>query len=389
MSLKYVCHYGEIGLKGRNRKHFIQALLNNIRHALKRELGLKSVQLASVSKRILLTIDHDVPRDDVNRVLDRIFGIAYYSPIETCKPELPLMKEIALRLFRDKQFETFAVRTKRPDKNFPLISEEINRQVGQAILERYGRTVKLKNPDIVCHIEVLRDEVYLYNERREGPGGLPVGVNGEVLVLMSGGIDSPVASWFAMKRGARCHFIHFHSYPFTKKTSQEKVLDLIRTLDHFQYSSRFFSVPFAGTQKEIVLKCPEKLRVILYRRFMMRIAENVAERLGINALVTGESLGQVASQTLENMRAVEEVTALPVLRPLVGMDKVEIIALARRIGTYRTSVQPHDDACTRFMPQNPVIHARVKDVLRAEKELDIRHLVKRDLEAMEEIFIKE
>ncbi len=385
MSLKYVCHYGEIGLKGRNRNLFVRILKNNIRRSLRKFLGIRHVTLYSRNSRILLEIEDEADRYSVNMVLERIFGIAHFSPIDISKPDMEEMKETAVRQLKDKEFKTFAVKTRRSNKRFPLISEEVNKEVGQAILDIYQKKVNLKHPEMVSNIEILDKEVFIYNERREGPGGLPVGVNGNVLVLLSAGLDSPVAAYFIMKRGARCHFVHFHSHPFTDRRSQEKVRDLIQQLHNFQFGGRLFSVPFAETQKEIVFKCPEPYRIVLYRRFMMRIAEKLADHLNIPALVTGESLGQVASQTLENLRGVEQVTQLPILRPLIGMDKNEIISVARKIGTYDISKLAHDDVCTRFMPENPVIRSRLGDIKRAESELDIDEFVTKGMTEMVEV----
>jgi thiamine biosynthesis protein ThiI len=387
MSLLYVCHYSEIGLKGRNQHFFIRALMNNIRRSLRHNLSINQITLRLNNKRVFLRIEDNVSSKEVNAVLNRIFGLAYFSKIIITDWNMENVLKEAVKLHASKSFDTFAIRTRRANKTFPYLSEEVNRKVGKAVQDAYNKKVKLKNPDIICFIEILDNEIYLYNERSEGPGGLPVGINGNVLVLISGGIDSPVASYFAMKRGARCHFIHFHSFPFTTKNSQDKVQDLITVLSKYQFRGRTFFIPFADAQQKIVLNSPEKYRIILFRRFMMRIAEKLAKKLNISALVTGESLGQVSSQTLENIRAIEEVTSLPILRPLIGLDKNEIIKIARKIGTYTISKLPHDDACTRFMPENPVIHSNLSDIRMAEKNLDIESIVQEQFESIEKIDI--
>lgn len=379
----FICHYSEIGLKGKNRNYFVKVLRSNLRKVLKRALPEAVFRIEHVERRFIVHFEEAVEIETVYRNLSDVFGLANFTAVQQCAPEIEALEETTLALLAEKQYHSFVVRSRRVHKILPYNSVEINRRVGAAVVERYEKKVSLKEADLTCNIEVFKDKAFVSVDKRKGPGGMPVRTSGRVLVLMSGGFDSPVAAGFAMKRGAQCEYIHFHTYPFTNKLSQEKVKDLVRQLNRFQFKSKLYMVPFTETQKEIVAVVPDKFRIIFYRRFMMRLAERLAQKRGIHALVTGESLGQVASQTLENMAAVEQVVTMPVLRPLIGMDKNEIMDIARRIGTYDISVLPHDDACTRFMPHNPVIRARLDEVVEIEKALDVDALVERDLQEME------
>ncbi len=383
----YICHYSEIGLKKGNRGYFERLLKKNIRTALQRLQSDAAVHLQTINKRILLKMESGLSQEQIAEALASVFGLANYAPALELPRNIEAVAEAALGLLAKRQYASFAVRSKRSDKTFSMTSQEINEQVGAAIVGKYAKKVDLSHPELTVHIEVLRDHIYVYAGKIQGPGGLPVGSAGNVLTLLSGGFDSPVAAYMALKRGVHSDFIHFHSFPFTQKTSQEKVQNLAKVLNRFQFSARLYNVPFAETQKEIVLNCPEKLRVILYRRFMMRIAERLAQHNGYKAVITGEAIGQVASQTLENLAAVQDAIDLTVLRPLIAFDKNEIIAIARNIDTYEISALPHDDACTRFMPKHPEIHARIDEVRRAEEKLDIAVLVERDLKETEVIKI--
>ncbi len=387
MSLTVLCHYSEIGLKKRNRAYFERIFENNIRQSLRSVLPDQEFKVIRDHKRYLLQFKNDVDFETVQVGLDRVFGLAYYAPVAVCSPTIEELEATALKLMEKRSEETFAVRCRRVDKSFPLKSNEVNVRLGAAIVEKLGKKVNLTEPQVTCSIEITKDKALVSVSRIKGPGGLPVGASGKVLVLLSGGFDSPVAAFLALKRGARCTYIHFHSYPYTNKFSQEKVLDLARILNRYQFHSKLLMVPFAQTQEEIVFNSPDRFRVILYRRFMMRIAERIAKKEGLKAVVTGESLGQVASQTLENLAAIEQVITMPVLRPLIGMDKNEIIALSRKIGTYDISVKPHDDACTRFMPRQPETRARLEDVLKAEAELDVERLVEEAINRIETVEI--
>src|SRR3989338_9749285 len=286
--------------------------------------------------------------------------------------------------------KTFRITAQRSNKNYPLISQEINEKIGKYILTKLRHRmskskvcVKLTDPDINCHIEIIEKCAFIYLEKIPGPGGMPVGTGGKALALLSGGIDSPAAAYYLLKRGVRVDFIHFHSMPYTSPASVEKVKKLAGILNKYQSNSKIFLIPFADIQKEIMMKVPEKLRVIFYRRLMMKIAEEIAKKENYLALITGESVGQVASQTLENMKAIEDAVKIPVLRPLCGFDKEEIINKARDIGTYAISILPHDDCCTRFVPKHPEIRAKLNEVKQAEKNMEVKKLIKKSLDKME------
>ncbi len=383
MNRVYICHYSEIGLKGKNRSYFVKILRRNMKMALRRVLPGKPFEMEHRDKRFIITFNEAVEQDRVASALSQVFGLANISPVTVTEPTLDAMEAAAVELYKGHSFETFAIRTKRAYKGFPFTSPDVNQRLGGAVADAYHKRADLKNPELPCYVEVLKDKAFVTVGKTRGAGGLPVGSSGRVMVLMSGGFDSPVAAYFAMKRGAQCEFIHFHSYPFTQKTSQEKVEQLVKVLTKYQFRARLYMVPFAETQKEIVLTVPEKFRVIFYRRFMMRVAEALAVKQDLKAIYTGESLGQVASQTLENMAAVQQAITMPVLRPLIGLDKNEIIDLARNIGTHDISALPHDDACTRFMPEFPVIRAKMDQVLEAEQALNVEELVARDLAHIE------
>jgi thiamine biosynthesis protein ThiI len=272
------------------------------------------------------------------------------------------------------------VTARRAYKAFPLTSQQLNEALGSFVLKRFPVRVDLKHPDLTLYLEILPTEAFLYLERVPGPGGLPVGVAGRVMALVSGGIDSPVAAYRMMRRGCLVSFVHFHGAPFLDRRTQEKVREIVKLLTRFQYGSHLILIPFGEVQQEVVVNAPAPYRVLLYRRLMGRIAEHLAGLEGATALVTGESLGQVASQTLENLTVIEEAVKMPVLRPLVGMDKEEISAEAREIGTYEISIQPDQDCCTLFVPRHPATRATMEEIRRAELTLDIDRLVKTSIE---------
>jgi len=385
-------HCGEITLKGKNRNFFEARLMQNIKKQLE---AFAPGCLESVSKTsggILVKLNKKEVKNsvEIRNALLHTFGIANFFFAKKIKLDLETLKKSAFELSTEKDFATFCIRTQRSDKNYKLNSPQINEQVGEYIFEKLERKkkVSLKNPDLEIFISILHGSALISSEKIQGPGGLPVGTGGHAMVLMSGGFDSPIAAWQLLKRGVSVHFAHFHSMPYTSKASLEKVESLIKVLQKFGANGNLYSIPFADAQKEIMLKAPAPLRVILYRRFMMRIAESLAKKEKCLALVTGDSLGQVASQTLENILAVNEAATLPVFRPLIGTDKEEIMQIARKIGTYDISKLPHDDCCTRLMPKNPETRAKLKDVLEAEKNLDIEKIIQETLGKTEKIIVK-
>lgn len=369
-----ICHYNEIGLKGKNRKFFEEKLIENIKKVLPKNSFLF---VKRISGRIIIELSEfgQKQEEEIKKGLKNIFGLSHFSPAVLCEQNIETIKKKAFELLKDKKFKSFRITAQRSKKEFALTSGQINEKVGEFIIEKLNKKVKLENPDATCFIEIVEKYAFLYAEKIKGPGGLPIGSGGKAIALISGGIDSPVASFYIMKRGVRIIFLHFHSEPYTEKASIEKVRRMIGVLNKFQFGSKLYSVPFSAIQKEILLKTPAKLRVILYRRFMFRIARKIAEKEKAKAIITGESVGQVASQTLENIRVIEESMDLPVLRPLIGFDKEEIIKKAREIGTFEISILPHQDCCSLFVPKHPETKAKLRDVLKAEEKLETEKII--------------
>jgi thiamine biosynthesis protein ThiI len=358
---------------------FEERLAKNIKRALKNN-GVLFDYIKRISGRILVSLPIQADQNKVKQALSYVFGVAYFTFAKSCKLELADIGELALDMLKEQSFNTFRVETKRSNKNLAFTSQDVNEQVGALIKECLGKQVNLDVPEITLFIELVDNRALLYWQKEMGLGGLPVGVSGKAIALLSGGIDSPVAAFYALKRGAEVVFAHFHSAPYTSPESLAKVLELAKVLKSYQGQAKVFLAPFSDIQKEIVLEAPAELRVILYRRFMLRLAQKIAKKEKAQVLVTGESIGQVASQTLANMLAIEEAIKMPVLRPLAGWDKQEIIAKARQIGTYDISVQPHQDCCSRFLPQFPATGAKLTQVKQAEKNLKkIKEILKEAL----------
>ncbi len=370
---RVVVHYHEVALKRGNRPAFVGRLIDNIGAAL-RGTGVRRVRAAP--GRIVVHLGPQANWVEISRRLQWVFGIANYSLAWRSKRQIDAITATALAAVDGRRFASFAVRTKRADKGFPLPSPEISRIVGSAVRASSGATVDLERPELAIHIEVLPREAFVAVERLPGAGGLPVGSSGTVLALLSGGIDSPVAACRMMRRGCQVEFVHFHGAPYQDRSSRDKAEELVRILTRYQLRSRLHLVAFGEIQRQIVTLVRRPYRVVLYRRMMLRIAEALATSIGAGALVTGESLGQVASQTLANLTAVQEATALPVLRPLVGMDKAEITAQAEAIGTYETSIQPDQDCCQLFVPRHPTTSMTAAAARQAEQALDIPALVR-------------
>jgi len=304
-----------------------------------------------------------------------IFGLQNFSIAYPAARDVEAISREAIARAAGHPAQSFAVRTRRDDKRFPMNSMEIDRAVGAAVKQALDLKVDLGAPDLIISIEILNDAAYVSAGKLPGAGGLPVGTAGRGLVLLSGGIDSPVAAYRMMKRGLRLGFVHFHAHPIVSSASREKAAELAAHLTRYQARAALMLVPFGNLQREIVANTARPLRVVLYRRFMMRIASALAVRVGASALVTGESLGQVASQTLENMMVIERAASFPILRPLVGMDKNEIVDQARELGTFETSILPDQDCCTLFVPAHPETHARIEEVEAAEGRFDIERMV--------------
>jgi thiamine biosynthesis protein ThiI len=367
-----VIHYQEIALKGKNRPWFIARLTRNIRQAVR---GLDVAEVRVLMGRIEVVLGPGSSWDAVRGRLSTVFGIANFARAARVKLDVETIAAEILKDLGPDDPPTFRVSARRADKRFPLTSPQIEREVGGRIKEARGWTVDLDEPALTINVETLTGEAFYSFGRERGPGGLPVGASGRVTCLLSGGIDSPVAAWRMMRRGCRVHLVHFHSYPILSRASQEKAQELARSLARFQFDSKLFLVAFGEIQQRVVLAVAPPLRVVIYRRLMMRIAERIATRQHAQALVTGEVVGQVASQTLENMATIGSVVSLPVLRPLVGMDKDEIIVEAQRLGTYPISIIPDQDCCTLFTPRHPATKAKRDQVERAESNMPIDEIV--------------
>lgn len=369
-----VVHYQEIALKGNNRPWFVSRLARNLRTATK-GAGVREVRV--LMGRIELVLEEGADWDTVRRRVANVFGVANFARASTAPLDVDVIARQILEDLGDRQTDTFRVSARRADKRFHLTSPQMEREIGGRIKEARGWRVDLSNPGLTIHVEALTDEAFYYFGKEPGAGGLPAGTSGRVACLLSGGIDSPVAAWRMMRRGCRVIFVHFHSYPILSRASQEKVRELVRLLTTFQYDSRLYLVPFGEIQQQVVLSVAPPLRVVIYRRLMMRIAEAIARRNRAQALVTGEVVGQVASQTLENLASIADVVTMPVLRPLIGTDKDEITAMAQRLGTYEVSIIPDQDCCTLFTPRHPATKAKRWEVERAESALPIEDIVNR------------
>ena len=363
--------YHEIALKRGNRAYFVEHLKKNLSTAL-RGMGLREIRNAS--SRLLLNFNRDVPPDELTDRLRRVFGIANFSLVEHTDADMAALAAQVVEALQDQSFDSFRIETRRVDKRFPLTSNDINRELGALVQARSGARVDLDRPELTVSVEILPSSAFVSLRKAPGPGGLPVGASGRLVSLISGGIDSPVASYRMMQRGCRLIFVHFHSSPFLDRSSQDKSKALVEMLTRYQFVSRLYLVPFGEIQRRIVAAVLRPLRVVIYRRMMLRIASIIAAKERARALVTGESLAQVASQTLPNIAVIEEAARYPVLRPLIGMDKQEIIDQAMDIGTFETSVQPDQDCCQLFVPRHPAVNATLRRVREAEAALDVDEL---------------
>ena len=365
-------HYHELGLKRGNRPLFLRHLGRNLRRATS-DLG--PLTLRQVSGRVLLDLENHPDPDAVRDRVQRVFGVSSFAIAYRVASTVEAMKSIIAWLVEGQTFASFRITARRAFKTYPMTSVELNRELGAFVLERVASRVDLRHPELEIHVEVMPAETFVYVHPVPGPGGLPVGASGTVAALLSGGIDSPVAAWRMMKRGCRVLFVHFHSVPYLPPTSQAKARELVSILTRWQYDSTLILVPFAEIQREVVLTVPPPARVVVYRRLMVRIAEALARKHGVVALTTGESLGQVASQTLSNIARIDEAAGMPILRPLIGMDKLEITDQARRLGTFEISIEPDADCCTLFVPKHPATRMSEHEVSGVESRLDITRLV--------------
>ena len=369
-----VVHYQELALKGKNRPWFLGRLVRHLRHAVS-DLDVTTVR--ALMGRLEIVLGPSAPVEAVSERIRRTFGVANFSLAGRSPLDLDAIAQAILRDLGDRSCRTFRVSARRADKRFPLTSPQVEREVGGRIKEARGWTVDLDEPELDIRLELLTDQAFYFFGKDRGPGGLPTGTAGRVACLLSGGIDSPVASHRMMKRGCTATFVHFHSYPILSRASQEKARELVTLLTKWQHRSRLYLVPFGEIQQQVVLSVPGPMRVVVYRRLMLRIAERIARLRHCQALVTGDVVGQVASQTLENLAVVGSAATLPLMRPLIGMDKDEITAEAQRLGTYPISIIPDQDCCTLFTPRNPMTRAKLMEVEAAELNLPIDELVAR------------
>ena len=369
--------YGEIFLKGLNRPYFIRALVRKIRYAVRGMGAEVRVNDGRIFVRGFSDLDECIDR------VTRVFGVHSVCPaVEMPKEDFDAICAKAVEMTEGLS-GTFKVNARRSDKRYPMNSPAINEEAGYRILQAHpDLKVDVHNPEHVVNIEI-RDQAYLYVKVIPAVGGMPVGTNGNAALLLSGGIDSPVAGWMIAKRGVQICAVHFHSYPYTSDRAREKVLDLARKLSFSCCGIKVFVVPFTEIQMAIHEKCPEEYTTLIMRRYMMRIAERIAREQECEALVTGESIGQVASQTMTALGCTDDVAGMPVFRPLIGFDKSEIISIARKIGTLEISELPYEDCCTVFTPRHPATHPKMEKIQEGESRLDTEELIARALEGTE------
>lgn len=376
--------FGELFLKGKNRNKFFKAAIDNIKRNIK-DIGYEDMYLES-SKLYIKADKNDF--DDLIREIKKVFGIIYISEIKRCDKKIESIEDALKEILdnMDIKNKSFKVITNRVDKSFEIKSPEFSQMMGGFILKNYAKKNNLKvdvhNPDFKVFIDIKK-YAYVYANRHEGMGGLPLGSSGNGLLLLSGGIDSPVAGFMMAKRGMRINCLHFHSYPFTSKRALQKAIDLGKILSQYTGNMRIYSVNMAEIYKSINKNCHRNQTTILSRRFMMRIAEKISEKNSYDALITGESLSQVASQTVESMTVIEDATKLPIFKPLIALDKTEIIDRALFIGSYEKSIEPYDDCCSIFAPSNPITKPKLKYIKESESNLDIENLENKAIENME------
>lgn len=373
---------GEMVLKGLNRRTFEDVLMKNIRYRLA-DLGGFDIRIAQ-STIYVTPKEPGADLEEAAERIGRIFGIAAFSRARVAEKNMDAILEAAEEYLEDELSEasTFKVETKRSDKKFPLNSPQISMETGGYLLEKFPHlTVDVHQPDVVVHVEIRDFGAYIHGTPLPGAGGIPVGTGGKAAILISGGLDSPVAAWMMAKRGVDLVGIHFASPPYTSQRAEEKVVRLLELVSRYSGRMKMYTIPFTKIQEEIQKNCPEELFTIIMRRFMMRISNEIARKEGCGALITGESLGQVASQTMQAIGCTDIVAEMPVFRPLIGMDKTEIVAIARKIGTFETSIEPYEDCCTVFTPKHPRTRPELKYVEQAEQALDGEALIQECVEA--------
>ncbi|MFW6269651.1 MAG: tRNA uracil 4-sulfurtransferase ThiI [Bacillota bacterium] len=385
-----IVRYGEIGLKGDNQYFFMNKLIENIKKACNPISS--TIKVKKKPGRIYIYPDNNYEK--ILNALKLIPGIVSFSPAVITDLDYEEMKKTALKLFKSevKNYPvTFKVETNRANKSFFKNSMEINREVGAYFLDQFDEeklSVDIHNPDYILNYDVRKNSAYIFIRTSKGPGGLPVGTSGKALLLLSGGIDSPVAGWLGMKRGLEVEALHFHSFPYTSERAKEKVIDLTKILSKNGIKIKLYISDFSDIQRSIKKNCEDKLTITIMRRMMFRIASRIARKYGNQALLTGENIGQVSSQTIENISVINAVTDIPVLRPLITFDKQEIIQIAKQIGTYETSILPYEDCCTIFVPEHPETKPTFTEVDNSENNLEVKKLVKEAVKNTEIINIQ-
>jgi len=379
-----VVHYHEIALKGKNRAFFERVLVSNIE-----KIAGEGVRVKRISGRILVEFSGN--REDIKKILLRVFGIRYFAFAKKTKADINEIKKASLSFFEKPYPASFRIEASRSEKNYPFTSQDLAIEAGAHVKENTNIKVDLENPARTIYIEVVEGSALIYDDKIQGPGGLPVGTAGSVISLISPGFDSPIASLKVMKRGCEVEFVHFHSYPQTTRDSIESVEKIVGVLSEFSPASlKLHLVPFLDIQKRIIKDVPNSLAVIMYRRWMLKIAETLAQKSGAKALVTGDSIGQVASQTLDNIASISEAVKMPILRPLAGYDKEEIIDNARMAGTYSISSLPYDDCCNLFTSGSPETHSNIDAVKKAEDSIkdELQELAEEAIKNREEKIVQ-
>lgn len=386
MEYKYiVIRYGEIGTKGKNKKDFIKCLFKNVKNALKDNEKLNFINRYD---RLYIELNGTDPKELYSK-LEMISGISSFSPVYFMEKSMEALEKIIEEVIKDIEFDTFKVDAKRADKTFEIESMEINRRIATIILKNKDVKVDVHNPSLRFNIEVRNEGIYLYFEKHKGVGGYPLGIGGKALVLLSGGIDSPVACFEMMKRGVTIECIHFASFPYTSKAAEEKVYDLAHKLNALQPNIKLHIISFTKLQEAIYEHVDESYAITIMRRMMYRISELVAKKNNCLALVSGESIGQVASQTLNSMQVINDVTNYPMIRPLACFDKIEIIDIARKIDTYDISIRPFEDCCTIFTPKNPVTKPNLETAINYENKFNYKELIDEIMENINTVIIND
>ncbi len=364
-----IIHYGEIALKGGNRDFFEDALVKNLRLVIGKDNGF----VVNKYGKIIIDLKEKSNLDEITSKLLKVPGIVYFSPCFVVGLDTNEIINKSLEIIKNKEFSTFRVSTRRSNKKFSLSSEDFDKLLGEKILDNNpDKKVKLRNSDLELSVDISDKEAYIYTDKIKGIGGLPVGTSGTVISSLSGGIDSPVASFMSMKRGCKVVFVHIHNNSFQGSVVKEKIISLVKTLKDYQIgvNTELFIVPFDDIQKQIIISVPPKLRMIVYRRFMMKIINLVARKVKAKAVITGDSIGQVASQTLENIMCIQDSSKLPVLSPLIGMNKEEIVDISKKIGTFDTSIIQGNDCCSFMIAKSPETHGKLEEIRAVEEKIE-------------------